>query len=49
MIIWEAFERIKGYCLKQIKCDNCRFYSQDGCILTQLPCNWEMPKKGGAE
>ena len=52
MKVLEAFERIKGYCDKQIKCGNCKFYSEDDewCVFRDnIPCNWKMPKRGGTE
>lgn len=51
MKLLEAFERIKGYCDKQTKCDNCKFHTEDDeCVFRDnIPCNWEMPKRGDDE
>lgn len=47
MTIYGAFERIKGYCAKVIRCEDCRFCSNDGrCVLlVTIPADWEKPEK----
>lgn len=42
-VLTKAVERIKGYCLKQVGCDKCRFNSDFGCALREtIPADWEL-------
>lgn len=47
MTVDEAFERIKSYCDKVIRCEDCRYCGNDGrCVLVAtIPMDWERPEK----
>lgn len=43
--IYKAVEIIKGYCAKQIRCENCRFENpNDECmfLIQMSPCDWNQ-------
>lgn len=48
-VIDRAFYVLKGFCEKQITCDECRFndVGKDRCAMAaNIPANWKMPKGG---
>lgn len=47
-VIDKAFYVLKGFCEKQMTCEECRFNNDDRCAMSlSIPANWKMPKKDG--
>lgn len=45
-VLDKAVERIKGYCLKLVGCEGCRFETENGCMFKQsIPADWELSDK----
>lgn len=46
----KAVETLRGFCLKRVACDGCRFNDEAyGCLLIRngqtIPADWEVPER----